>query len=145
MGYLEIMKKTKLHIDHNYDFDLFGITSSAKFYKLAWAINSLLDIRLIKLDDYLIEGSDDLNLAFLNYSFEEDNCLFHLFKNKSPDNENKYLVPEMPHFDYILKFNGTFQSFAIEEVLKVLREVEYIEYIAPIPLGKIKSKDNFLT
>jgi hypothetical protein len=138
------MKKTKLHIEYDYDFELLGISSSAKFYKLAWAINNRLDIRLIKLEDFLLEVENGQNFSFINYSFEEDNCYFHLFKNKSPDNESRYLVPEMAHYDYILKFNGTFQSFAVEEVLKELREVKYIEYIAPIPLKKLKSKDNFL-
>jgi hypothetical protein len=138
------MKKTKLQIEYDYDFELLGISSSAKFYKLAWAINNRLDIRLIKLEDFLLEVENDQNCSFINYSFEEDSCYFHLFKNKSPDNESGYLVPEMTHFDYILKFNGTFQSFAVEEVLKELREVKYIEYIALIPLKKLKSKDNFL-
>ncbi len=138
------MKKTRLQIEYEYDFELFGITSSAKFFKLAWAINLQLGLHLIKKDDFEIEYVDGQKVNYLNYYYEDDSCYFHLFKNKSPDTDNNYIIPEMPHYDYVLKMNGTFQSFAIQEVLKVLREVKYIEYIAPISLNKLKSKDNFL-
>ncbi|MEQ8243300.1 IPExxxVDY family protein [Fulvivirga sp.] len=138
------MKKTKLLIDYEYDFELFGIASSARFFKLAWAINSLLSTRLVKLEDYTIDFEKGESINFINYCHEDESCLIHLFKNKSPDYENKYLLPEMTHFDFILKINGSFQTFAAEEVIKELREVKYIEYIAPIALEKLKSKDNFL-
>lgn len=138
------MKKTKLHIDYEYDFELFGIASSAKFFKLAWAINSLLSTRLVKLDDYSIDVDKNEKVNFINYCHEDDSCFIQLLKNKSPDFESRYLIPEMTHFDFILKINGSFQTFATQEVIKELREVKYIEYIASIELEKLKSKDNFL-
>jgi hypothetical protein len=138
------MKKTRLHIEHNYDFELFGITSSTKFFKLAWAINTELNIRLIKQEDFVLEFSNGENINFVNYLFEDDSCIFQVYKNKSPDNEAKFIIPELSHYDYVVKINGSFQSFALEEVLKVLRNVKYIEYIARIAIDKLKSKDNFL-
>jgi hypothetical protein len=138
------MKKTRLHIEYNYDFELFGITSSIKFFKLAWAINSRLNIRLIKQEDFVLEISNGENINFVNYIFEDNSCVFQMYKNKSPDSETKFLIPELSHYDYVVKINGSFQSFALEEVIKVLREVKYIEYIARIAIDKLKSKDNFL-
>ena len=42
------MKRTKLVIDYEYDFNLIGIISTAKGYKLAWELNQALGIHLVK-------------------------------------------------------------------------------------------------
>lgn len=139
------MKKTRLIIDHEYEFDLLGIIASAKAYKLAWAINKKLDIRLIKEEDYELEMKNNNKACFANYLFDPEAGYFHLFKNKSVDGENGYLIPEFSHFDYIVKIDRDSQSFATEEILKELKEVTWIEYIAAIEVEKLKSKDNFLS
>ena len=138
------MKKTKLSIEFEYDFQLFGITSSSKFHKLCWSINQTLGIRLVKKEDFEVIQKDHAPSYFIHSNFEDDSCSFSLFKNKSPDNDAHLLIPELPHFDYIIKFNGLFQTFALEELLKQLLEVKYIEYIAEISIDTIKSRDNFL-
>lgn len=138
------MKKTRLLVDYDYDFDLIGITSSAKFHKLCWAINKQLSIRLIKAKDFLLELKDGKTMPYSNSYYEDDSCQICIFKNKSPDHESYMIVPEFQHFDFILKIKGQLQTFALEELLKQLREVKYIEYIAKISLEKLKSKDNFL-
>lgn len=139
------MKKTRLIIDHEYEFDLLGVIASVKSYKLAWAINKKLDIRLIKQEDFIIEMKNNGKANFINYLFDPEAGYFHLFKNKSIDGENAHLVPELNHFDYIVKIDQHSQSFAKEEILKELKEVPWIEYIAAIEVEKLKSKDNFLT
>ncbi len=138
------MKKSKLFVDFEYDFELLGISSSVKFHKLSWAINNHLNIKLVKQEDYLLDETSTDSGGILNFLFTDDSCEFQIFRNKSPDNDKLYILPEMSHYDYVIKINGQFQTFAVQEVLKQLREVKYIEYIAAIPLERIKSKDNFL-
>lgn len=144
MGLLERMKKTKLLVDYDYDFDLMGITASVKFHKLSWSINSKLNIRLVKQRDYVLDETAPIPQSFLNFNYSDDSCSIQLFRNKSPDSDQVFILPEMTHYDYILKINGQLQTFAIEEVMKQLRDVKYIEYIAAISLEQLKSKDNFL-
>ena len=45
------MKKNKLVIEYDFDFELLGILSSARGYKLAWEINQALGIQLVKQQD----------------------------------------------------------------------------------------------
>lgn len=139
------MKKTRLIVEYEYEFDLIGIIASVKFYKLAWAINKKLDIRLVKQPDYTIEMKGSNHPAFSNYLYQLESSCFRLFKNRSVEGENTYLIPELPHFDYVVKIDEQSQSFAKEEILKELKEVQWIEYIAAIEVEKLKSKDNFLT
>lgn len=138
------MKKTKLLVDFDYDFNLMGITASVKFHKLAWAVNSKLNIRLVKQPDYILDETASAPMTFLNFVYEDDSCKIQLFRNKSPDSDHLFILPEMTHYDYVLKFNGQLQTFAAQEVMKQLRDVKYIEYIAAISLDKLKSRDNFL-
>ncbi|MBK7651374.1 MAG: hypothetical protein IPJ20_12460 [Flammeovirgaceae bacterium] len=49
------MKKKRLEIEYTFDFELIGIISSAKGYKLAWEINLALSARLVKQVDLIIE------------------------------------------------------------------------------------------
>jgi hypothetical protein len=48
------MKRNKLIIDYEFDFELIGIISTAKGYKLAWEINQLLAIHLVKQPDMVV-------------------------------------------------------------------------------------------
>jgi len=139
------MKKTRLIVDYDYEFELAGLISSVKFYKLAWAINQKLDARLVKEDDYELVGKNNKTINFINYIHASDSCTLQLLKNRSNNIEKFHLIPEMSHLDYILKIESTTQSFASEEVVKALRDVKWIEYIAPIDVNNLKSKDNFLS
>ena len=48
------MKKSKLIIDYQFDFELFGVIATVKGYKLAWEINQELGIQLIKQPDLVV-------------------------------------------------------------------------------------------
>lgn len=137
------MKKTRLVIDYDYDFALLGITSSAKFYKLAWSVNQALRINLIRNSDYQLALKDETRL-FGWYIYEQDEPVIWLFKNRSLENDKHYLAPEISHFDYLLKFPKESQSFAKKVILKDLKEIKCIEYIGAIDIDSMKSKANFL-
>ena len=139
------VKKTKLVVDFNYDFILFGISSSVKFYKLAWAINHQVDLHLIRASDYMLPDKYDSEHPFGLYTFTNRSFEYKLYKNKSLNSENIYLLPEFVHFDYLLKIEGSLQSFSVEEIIKELREIKWIEYIADLQVNTLKSKDNFLS
>ncbi len=139
------MKKTRLIIDFEYEFMLFGISSSTKFYKLAWAVNNQLKIHLVRSEDYILEGRSSAQNQFGMYTFTEEHGEMTLFKNRCLDPEQVYLLPELTHFDYILKLSGMLQSFSEEEIVKELREIKWIEYIAALEVNTLKSRDNFLS
>jgi len=139
------MKKTRLIVDYQYEFDLLGIISSIKFYKLAWAINNKLNIRLVRESEYEVPYKDGSQALFSHYIYSWESGALELFKNKSESSVAGYLVPEMSHIDYILKIDINSQSFAKEEVIKALRDVKWIEYIAALDVDNLKSRDNFLS
>src|SRR5688500_10462514 len=98
------MKKSKLIIDYEYNFELIGISTVARGYKLAWELNQRLGINLVK-QAYLVVGfKNNEEKAFSFYAFETAINRLQVFKNRPVDFETgKYfLIPEFPHFDFII-------------------------------------------
>jgi hypothetical protein len=139
------MKKTKLLIEYDYDFELVGIRSASKGYRLAWALNAALGIHLIKQNDLLVEFKKGEEKRFSFYAHEGRLNRLKLFTNKPADGEpGKYsLVPEFPHFDFIflMQIDDEEQRNVL---LTKLKELSFVELATPIPLAGLKSKSNFI-
>jgi hypothetical protein len=139
------MKKSKLVIDYEYDFELTGIRTSAKGYKLAWEINTKLGIHLIRQPDLTVGFKNNEERKFSFYAHETRLNRLKLFKNKPVDADSgKYfLIPEFHHFDFIFLIQMD-DSKVREIYLQQLKQVPSIEFIADIPLEGLKSKSNFI-
>ncbi|HEU5292764.1 MAG TPA: IPExxxVDY family protein [Cyclobacteriaceae bacterium] len=139
------MKKSKLVIDYEYDFELIGIRSSAKGYKLAWELNNHLGIHLIRQPDLMVGFKKDEEKNFSFYAHETRLNRLKLFKNKPVDSDTgKYfLIPEFHHFDFILLVQMD-DSNQREAFLQQLKTISSIELTATIPLDGLKSKSNFI-
>ena len=65
------MKKSKLVIDYEFDFELLGIISSAKGYKLAWELNQALGIQLVKQPDLVVGFKNNEEKSFSFYAHRD--------------------------------------------------------------------------
>jgi hypothetical protein len=143
--YLLKMKKKRLDIDYSYDFELIGIISPLKGYKLAWEINNRLEVKLIKDNDLQISFKKGVENSFSYFSYQVEGNVLKLFRNKPNDQEfaKNLLVPEYPHFDFILltQSDDIGKSNRLQEVLRTIPSVELVAFI---PLTALKSKDHFI-
>src|SRR5688572_11789228 len=139
------MKKSKLVIDYEFDFELIGIRSSAKGYKLAWEINNQLGIHLIRQPDLTVGFKKGEERKFSFYAHETRLNRLKLFKNKPVDTDSgKYfLIPEFHHFDFIIlvQMDDLAQR---DTFLQQLKQISSIELTSGIPLEGLKSKSNFI-
>jgi hypothetical protein len=138
------MKKSKLVIDYEFDFGLWGITTAARGYKLAWEINQLLGIRLVKQPDLVVGFKNNEEKLFPFYSYQTPLNRLKLFKNRPSDMDTgKYfLIPEFPHFDFIIL--AAMEEQHTKELVHQIRSIPAVELVAPIPLDGLKSKSNFI-
>ena len=135
------MKKRRLDVEFAYDFELMGLISSARGYKLAWEINHSLAINLIRKDDLKMTTKEgDFFFAF----FEHQSSLntVKLFRNRANEGDVT-LIPEQSHLDYILYTKGD-EDVGSKRLQEVLRNIPSIELLAFLPLAALKSKDNFI-
>lgn len=141
------MKKNKLFVPHEYDFELLGITSSAKEYKLAWSINIALHIKFLKDEDLIINFNDGKQIIISNYKYKTENSILRLFRNKSYDAGSEvqnYLLPELRNFDFLVLVKGFEDTCLIEDLMRDLRGTPDIMYIQRIDIMNLKSKDNLI-
>ena len=138
------MKRSRLEIEYTYDFELLGIATSARSYKLAWEVNRVLHVSLRKREDLKVTTrAGEFFFAF--YSHQSSVNTVNLFRNRSNESDLKgiFLVPEYPHLDYILYAKGN-EEVSGSRLQELLREIPSIELVAFIPLAALKSKDNFI-
>jgi hypothetical protein len=138
------MKKNKLLIDYDFDFQLLGISTVAKGYKLAWDINQLLSINLIKQPDLVVGFKNNEEKSFSFYAFETPLNRLKLFKNRPSDQDTgKYfLIPEFPHYDFIIL--AAMEEQHQTHLIDLLRSIPSVQLVAPISLEGLKSKSNFI-
>ena len=139
------MRKNKLVINYNYDFELSGIITPLKGYKLAWEINRKLGVNLVRQPDLAVGFKNNEEKFFSFYAYETRINRLKLFKNKPVDYEKgKYfLVPEFPRFDFILLTRSSDDDFN-NQVIASLKEISSIELLSSIPTSTLKSKVNFI-
>ena len=139
------MKKSKLVIEYEYDFDLLGLTSTARGYKLAWEINQALHVQLVKQPDLAVGFKNNEEKFFSFYAFETQLNRLKLFKNKPLDADpGKYfLIPEFPHFDFII-LAAMKDQYTHLQLLELIKSIPSIQFVAFIPMDGLKSKSNFI-
>lgn len=138
------IRKNKLEIEYSFDFELVGVRTSLKGYKLAWYLNRILHTRLAKQKDLEVHLKKGI-AAYDHYAFITPPNALHLFRNRPIDAESgaPALVPEFPHFDYVLMTQSE-EKLTGNRLQEYLREVPSVELAALIPLSALKSKETFI-
>jgi len=146
--------KRILHVDYDFEFLLIGICTHAKDYRLCWEINKILDIKLERVNDIMlnphtkdfgVEG--DTSYGVLSaYSLylcedEESNNCFHVISNKS---SYETFITEQKQVDYFLRIKGNNNPDYSSDVIKMLKDNPIILTAYEIDPNKLKSKHKFL-
>ncbi|AWW31726.1 IPExxxVDY family protein [Echinicola strongylocentroti] len=141
------MRKTKLQVEHDFNFDLLGLVAPVKDYKMAWVVNSLLGIRMIKIDDFKLEFLNQPKLEISRYILEKDHGYIQLLKNRSfsDSGQTLYLVPELKIMDYFLLLQDFTQETSLNQCIGQLSHSNYVQNIVKLDVEKLKSKENLLT
>lgn len=139
------MKKTRLIIEYDYDFSLFGVISNAKSYKLAWDLNQSFHVNLVRQPDLPVEVKSNQHLNFSYFSTPPGLNKLQIFRNKPQEAESgKYfLIPEFPHYDFII-LAAMNELYSSEDLIEKIKQLPSVQMAATIPLEGLKSKVNFL-
>ncbi|MEB2781704.1 IPExxxVDY family protein [Algoriphagus sp. C2-6-M1] len=141
------MKKAKLLIEHTYDFELLGLVSPVRDYKMAWLINRELDLDMIKSDDLLLEFLTLPSLKISQYFLSLPHGFVQLLRNKALNSTNQvsYLIPELKSMDYFLLVQDETFQISINTFANQLAKNRYIQNVMKLDVSKLKSKENLLT
>lgn len=141
------MRKKKLDLTYEFNFDLAGIVSNKKEYKLAWHLNAKLGISLAKQQDIRIEFSNQAPILISNFRFETEFLYIEMLQNKllsGGGSKPQFLMPEFKQFDYLLKLRDETGEMTIANVCTIIREIALVEYVSQLNFDQLKSKENLL-
>ena len=139
------IRKNKLEVEYSFNFELLGVRTSLKGYKLAWELNKILKTNLVKQQDLVIHFKKGVTGEYDHYAHRTPLNELNLFRNRALDTENAVpeLVPEFPHFDFIIMTKSE-ENLTDNRLQEYLRTIPSVELVTLIPLTSLKSKDNFI-
>lgn len=138
------MAEKKISNDLTTDYQLVGIATSLKEYKLCYHLNQLLLCDFKKLKDLIFEPTDrtrKIQFSVFTGCDEGDKNQFVVFSNK---NLNEVLLPEISNFDYVLQIHGKYEEEELKNILAGIKQFPEVIMTAEIPLKKIKSKERLV-
>ncbi|WP_018477240.1 IPExxxVDY family protein [Pontibacter roseus] len=139
-----------LHLDTDYDFGfaLYGVVSSCKDYKVAWSLNRLLGLNLIRKRDlcYTMPGREKLLIS--NYEHNDEHSTVRLFRNKALGTSTlpkPYLLPDLKDYDYVLQIAGSLQQLLYpQDLIGRLQRLSLVQYVKQFDPLTLKFKENLL-
>ena len=140
------MKKNKLEESYTVDFNLLGVVCNKKEYQLAWHLNKVAKITLIKQEDIKIEYANKSNSLVSNLKHETDFFLFELLQNRLIGDDKslkKFLLPELKEFDYLIKYRDDTEMTTPESINEILKRISIVDYSMILNFETLKSKENF--
>lgn len=136
------MAKTVLLTEFEYDFQLIGISSHAKDYRVSWELNKLFGFELHKKEDILFATKKGGNAIFSMYFYEnkEEEQDVRLVANKS---NGRHLISESKAVDYFLILYD-FNEYESREMLVKIRKINIVLTAFEVDVSTLKSKENLL-
>jgi hypothetical protein len=141
------MKKAKLLVEPTFDFELLGLVSPIREYRMAWLINQEMDLNLVKADDLELEFLNAPKLEISQYFLSLPHGFIQLLKNKALNSSQQlaYLIPELKNLDYFLLVQDDTEQVQLSAFIEQLSKNPLIQSIVRIDISKLKSKENLLT
>ena len=132
-----VKKKKKLVVEPFDDIKIVGVCTHLEDYKLAWHINNLLKINLVKYKD--IVNEDELCFSFYLYDGGENCNTFNLVE--IANTEGRW-VKFFPPTDYLLVIRNFIHE---ENLLALLNDIKHIEGVAHAYLSDLETNNKIDT
>ena len=141
------MRILRLDIEYDYNFQVYGVVSPYKEYKLAWAINKLLNLQLVKKSDICYDMPEKERLVISNYEYISDHSIVRLFRNRALGTctlKKPYLIPDIMEYDYILQISGALQQLYPQEIIGRILNIPLVQYVKQFDPLTLKFKENLI-
>ncbi|MBP5643956.1 MAG: IPExxxVDY family protein [Bacteroidales bacterium] len=116
-------KKNKIVVEPFDDIKIIGISSHLEDYKLAWHINKLLNINLVKYPD--IVNEDEMEFSFYLYDGGENCNTFNLVEIANADGR---WVNFNPPTDYLIIIRNFINDENLAKTLDLIRHIEGVQF-----------------
>ena len=148
------------------DYDLIAIHCSLASYRLAFALNKYMDLRLFRKNQDIQFEYDTYSANFPLFQYEDHfqyntySLLGNKFKTKIESNTaaveslftlaeedtyvTKHLIPELKNVDYFLKIETETSKFSSKSLIAKLLSIPQIVTAYAVDYTELKSKNNLI-
>ena len=125
------------------EYLMIGLSSSLKDYQLSYYLNKHFQTFFKKMPDipFYNKNGEIGKFAFYHFYDEDLRMDYYLFANKSSKNS---AVSAYPHFEFFVLFKLSSYQIPVNDILKEMRRVPFINAALQIPLQKLKNLDELL-
>lgn len=134
-----VKKKKKIVVEPFDDIKIIGICTHLEDYKLAWHINKLLNINLVKYSD--IVNEDGLEFSFYLYDGGENCNTFNLVE--IVNSEGRW-VNFSPATDYLIVIRNFINDENLAKILEKIKSIESVQLAYLIDLDMNSKIDTLL-
>ena len=112
------------NIDYDNEYQIIGISSHLKAYKLIYFMNNVLNYKFKRTDD-LIGNYENESISYSSYIFRDDDSRIEycLISNHHPE---KKLIPVLKQIDYFLAIKFLQENKTITELVKKIKNIPRI-------------------
>ncbi len=136
------MAKLTLDFEEDYDFDLIGICSHSKDYRLVWELNTKLEYDFAKAENFDLRQKGSLQShSFFEFIDEENGVEYFLINNRC---NTGLLIPEEKSCDYLLVIKGHLLENVKEKITSQIMALKNVLTAYTINVENLRSKDNLL-
>lgn len=134
-----VKRKKKIVVEPFDDIKIIGINSHLEDYKLAWHINKLLNINLVKYSDIINE--EGFGFSFYLYDGGENCNTYNLVEIANA--ESKW-VSFSPATDYLIVIRNFINDENLADVLNKIKKIEGVVFAYLIDLETNNKIDTLL-
>ena len=122
------------------NYNVIGIVSTFKEYKVAWHLNQLFDIDLIKKKDEEVRlvNSSVIKISFLDFKVGKRHI--KLISNKLKKSSKSNLISSLSNFDFFIIFSKNFFEFKDYDIIDRLKTNNTFQFANFVDINKLKDK-----
>lgn len=137
-------KKKYLELSEEWEFQMIGIASTMRDFRLAYYLNKMVFLNLAKNEDLPAEipgSADPVPFSFYQWEENETGLCFYLISNKR---QNSWLIPEQKQADFFLLIKGGFSQESYKRFISTIRQIPNVITAFKINRKSDKKIGNFL-
>lgn len=138
---------TELEVSYNYDFEVLGILTEVPEYKIAWLLNRMLEIYLIKTDPVVLSFFNR-RCCFSNLKHENNYRTVQLIQNKSlnlqSNIEDNFLLPDLHKYPYLLIQRDECKTQTMGDLANRIMTIDEVEAVALLNPEQLQHRENLI-
>lgn len=136
------MAKLTLDFEEDYNFDLIGICSHSKDYRLVWELNTKLEYDFAKTKNYdLMQKGSLQSHSFFEFIDEENGVEYSIISNRC---STGLLLAEEKSCDYLLVIKGQLLENVKDKIISQIMALKNVLTAYSINVENLRSKENLL-